>query len=91
MSRTHPVRNCLLIAAIAAVLAAAVGAQGPKPAEPSSPVVIEVRDEGFHWEDAGVGAAATLAIATIAFGLALVVRQRPVPPGPARPERGDEP
>ena len=88
MSRTHPIRSWLLIAASAAVLVAAgaAGGQGPKPAtpKPSSPVVIEVQDEGFRWEDAGVGAAATLAMVTIAFGLALVVRQRPVLRGPAR-------
>ena len=37
-------------------------------------VVVSVRDGGFHWADAGVGAAATLATTLLAVGLVLVLR-----------------
>ena len=39
-----------------------------------SPVVVNVRDSGFHWADAGVGAAAMLATTLLALGLALAMR-----------------
>jgi uncharacterized iron-regulated membrane protein len=38
--------------------------------------LVEVRRDGFHWGDAGVGAAAALAIVAIAAGVALVFRDR---------------
>jgi hypothetical protein len=38
------------------------------------PVVVTVRDSGFHWADAGVGAAAMLAATFLALGVALAVR-----------------
>jgi len=38
------------------------------------PVVVSVRDTGFHWADAGVGAAAMLATTLLALGVALVMR-----------------
>jgi hypothetical protein len=37
-------------------------------------VVVSVRDSGFHWADAGVGAAAMLATTFLALGVALAVR-----------------
>lgn len=37
-------------------------------------VVVSVRDGGFHWADAGVGAAATLASTLLVLGLVLVLR-----------------
>ena len=37
-------------------------------------VVVSVRDGGFHWADAGVGAAATLATTLVTLGLVLVLR-----------------
>jgi hypothetical protein len=39
-----------------------------------SRVVVRVRDSGFHWADAGVGAAAMLATTFLALGVALVMR-----------------
>jgi hypothetical protein len=39
-----------------------------------SAVVVSVRDGGFHWTDAGVGAAAMFATTLLAFGLVLVLR-----------------
>jgi hypothetical protein len=56
----------------AAVAAPAAGAQ-PDKARPRSPVLVEVRRDGFHWADAGVGAAAALAIVAIA---AVLIRGR---------------
>jgi hypothetical protein len=38
------------------------------------PVVVSVRESGFHWADAGVGAAAMLATTFLALGVALAVR-----------------
>jgi len=38
--------------------------------------MVEVRRDGFHWGDAGVGAAAALAVVAIAAGAAPVVRDR---------------
>ena len=48
------------------------------PPDPSrdrpSTVVVSVRDGGFHWTDAGVGAAAALATTLLALGLVLALR-----------------
>jgi hypothetical protein len=38
------------------------------------PVVVSVRDGGFDWTDAGVGAAGMLAGTLVAFGLAVALR-----------------
>jgi hypothetical protein len=77
---THTLRRWLLVSLIAAAIAAPAvsSAQGPQPdgSKPRSPVVVEVRRDGFHWEDAGVGAAATLATVAIAAGAALALRER---------------
>ena len=79
----HPSRalhRWLLISLIPAVIAApgVSRAQSPQSegAKTRSPVLVEVRRDGFHWGDAGVGAAAALAVVVIAAGAALVVRER---------------
>lgn len=63
----------LLVAA-----ASSHGADTNPPPDPSrdrpSTVVVSVRDDGFHWTDAGVGAAATLATMLLALGLVLAIR-----------------
>jgi hypothetical protein len=47
----------------------------PVPERPTPPpVVIRVHDDGFHWADAGVGAAAMLAATLLALGLAMALR-----------------
>jgi hypothetical protein len=78
--RTRTFRGWLLVALGAAAIAAPApgGAQEPPPKgdQPRSPVVVEVRRDGFHWADAGVGAAATLATIAIAAGVAAVRRDR---------------
>ena len=86
MHPTHAPCRWALISLIAAALAApgVSGAQNPQPetAKPRSPVLVEVRRDGFHWGDAGVGAAAALAIVAIAAGVALVLRDRRDRPSP---------
>jgi hypothetical protein len=77
--RTPTFRRWLLVLLSAAAIAAPAvsGAQGPQPdGAERSPVVVEVRHDGFHWADAGVGAAATLATVVIAAGLAALRRDR---------------
>jgi hypothetical protein len=39
-----------------------------------STVVVSVRDGGFHWTDAGVGAAAMFATTLLALGLVVATR-----------------
>ena len=81
MHPTPAVRRWLVASLIgAAIVAPGVsGAQSPRSsqtADPRSPVMVEVRRDGFHWGDAGVGAAAALAVVAIAAGAAPVVRDR---------------
>ena len=80
MHPTHALRRWLVISLIPAVIAAPgiSGAPSPQPesAKARSPVWVEVRRDGFHWGDAGVGAAAALAVVAIAAGAALVYRER---------------
>lgn len=70
----------LLVAlALLLSLATASGRAGTNPpSEPSderpSKVVVRVSDGGFHWVDAGLGAAAGLASTLIALGLVLALR-----------------
>jgi hypothetical protein len=57
--------------------AVATHANATPPPEPGSDrpaVVVTVRDDGFRWTDAGVGAAATLATTFLVVGLALALR-----------------
>lgn len=42
--------------------------------ERPSTVVVTVSDDGFHWADAGLGAAAALATTMLALGLVLALR-----------------
>jgi hypothetical protein len=46
----------------------------PNPNDRPSTVVVSVRDGGFQWTDAGVGAAAALAATLLAVGLVLALR-----------------
>jgi hypothetical protein len=69
-----------VVLALLPAIAAASG-QGANPNPPSGPstdrpstVVLSVRDGGFHWMDAGIGAAATVATTLLALGLVLAVR-----------------
>ena len=57
------------------VAASSHAAPPPNPSsDRPSTVVVSVRDGGFQWADAGVGAAATLATTLLALGLVLALR-----------------
>jgi predicted cation transporter len=75
---TRWMRAWLVMSVITAVIFAsgARGANAPRSpsSEPSSPVVVELHRDTFDWKAAGVGAAATLAVVVIAFGLVLALR-----------------
>jgi hypothetical protein len=69
----------LVAVALLLSLATASSRAGTNPApEPSderpSTVVVRVSDSGFHWVDAGLGAAAAVATTLIALGLVLALR-----------------
>ena len=69
----------LVALALLVSLATTSGRAGTNPAskpsdERPSTVVVEVSDNGFHWADAGLGAAAGLATTLIALGLVLALR-----------------
>jgi hypothetical protein len=82
MSVTRVLRWVVVIALLLLSLSAAssYGANEQPPRRPvperptPPPVVIRVHDDGFHWADAGVGAAAMLATTFLALGVALVMR-----------------
>ena len=55
----------LLLWALAPASALAAGVSG------GQPVVVQVSDHGFHWRDAGLGAAAGIAVVLMGAGLVL--------------------
>lgn len=78
MSITRGLRWLVALALLLS-LATASSHAGTNPApQPSderpSTVVVRVSDDGFHWTDAGVGAAAGLATTLLALGLVLALR-----------------
>ncbi len=69
------------VAVVLLVSVATASSQGTEPRPSSDPgrdrpptVVVSVRDDGFHWTDAGVGAAAAIATTLLALGLVLALR-----------------
>jgi hypothetical protein len=79
MSITRRLRWFVVLALLLSVAAASShGADtNPPPSTNSdrpSTVVVSVRDGGFHWTDAGVGAAAALATTLLVLGLVLTLR-----------------
>lgn len=79
MSITRGLRWFVVLALLWSVAAApSRGADTNPPPNPSrdrpATVVVSVRDGGFHWADAGVGAAAMFATTLLALGLVLAVR-----------------
>jgi hypothetical protein len=86
MGKTSKVLWCVLaLAVVLSVGTAASPGADPSRAEPDperpSTVVVRVQDGGFHWTDAGIGAAAALATTLLALGLVLALR----------PNGGEEP
>ena len=78
MRITRRLRWFVVLALLWSVAAASSYADTNPPADPShdrpSTVVVSVRDGGFHWADAGVGAAAGLATTLLGLGLVLALR-----------------
>jgi len=78
MSITRELRWFVVLALLLSVAVASSHADTNPPADPNSDrpstVVVRVRDGGFHWADAGVGAAAMLATTLLALGLVLALR-----------------
>jgi ABC-type sugar transport system permease subunit len=64
----------LVLVLVAASLSARAGGAPPEPTDQPH-VIVEVTDSGFHWLDAGIGAAAALAAVLLVVGLILSVRQ----------------
>lgn len=78
MSITRRLRWFVVLALLLSVMAASSHAYTNPPTDPSrdrpSTVVVSVREGGFHWTDAGVGAAAMLATTLLALGVVLALR-----------------
>lgn len=78
MSITRRLRWFVVLALLLSVMAASSHADTNPPTDPSrdrpSTVVVSVREGGFHWTDAGVGAAAMLATTLLALGVVLALR-----------------
>lgn len=77
MSITRGLRWFVVLALLSSVAAASSHADTnppPDDGERPSTVVVRVNDSGFHWADAGVGAAAALATTLLALGLVLALR-----------------
>jgi hypothetical protein len=58
------------------IAAATVWILGGQDPEPGRRVVVRVEDHGFHWLDAGVGAALMLAVCLLATAAVLGLRWR---------------
>jgi hypothetical protein len=74
----------LTLVVLSSGVAWGAGAAAESPTAPvsdptQSPVVVRVREGGFDWADAGVGAAAMLGVTLLAVGLAIALgpRRRP--------------
>jgi hypothetical protein len=79
MSITKGLRWFVVLALLASAAAASSPGADTNPppntnSDRPSTVVVSVRDGGFHWTDAGVGAAAALATTLLALGLVLALR-----------------
>lgn len=78
MSITRGVRWFVALALLLSIAAPSSRADtnpAPNPSdERPSTVVVRVSDGGFHWADAGLGAAAALATTLLALGLVLTLR-----------------
>lgn len=62
--------TALVLFAVAASEASGVRGTNQPPARTPAPVVVRVADNGFHWGDAGLGAAAAIGLVLLAAGLA---------------------
>jgi hypothetical protein len=65
-------RRQLTLRVLAPALVLAAPTESSAAAEPRAPVVVKVTDSGFHWGDAAVGAAVTLALGLLVLALVLL-------------------
>jgi hypothetical protein len=65
-----------LVAALYPVAVAPAAAPPTQPRRPPQPLVIRVNDGGFHWGDAGIGAAAGFGVALVLSGGFVLAGQR---------------
>jgi len=66
-------RHLIAVAVALAALSPVAHAGAPAPRPNPEPIVVKV-DDGFHWGDAGIGAAAGVGAALIAAGGLVLVR-----------------
>ena len=64
----------VLLACAAVLSGSATAARSGRAAAKPPAVVVKVDRGGFRWEDAGVGAAAAVAVVLLVHGLALTLR-----------------
>jgi hypothetical protein len=77
MSMTRGLRSFVVLALLLLASAASGHGVGASPAHPPGrppTIVVNAPDGGFHWTDAGVGAAAMLATTLLTLGLLLALR-----------------
>jgi hypothetical protein len=67
-------RGLVIVLLVAAFATPTARSEEPARTRPQQPVVVEVRDGGFHWLDAGLGAAAGVAATLVVLGLVLTAR-----------------
>jgi hypothetical protein len=79
-------RHWLAASLAALALAGPADAFGAKQPPSQQPIVVKVSDGGFHWGDAGIGAAGALGLILVAAGLRLA--QRGVGAGLLGPDTG---
>jgi hypothetical protein len=63
-----------LVLSVAAAWSQGANSNSPPASRDRPSTVVVVRDGGFHWTDAGLGAAAALATTLLAVGLVLALR-----------------
>jgi hypothetical protein len=89
MGIVRRLRWAAVLALLSAVVAASSHGGEPNTDDPSrdrpSTVVVTVRDSGFRWTDAGVGAAAMFATTLLALGVVMALR--PDPSGNGKPKQ----
>ncbi len=69
----HPVAVTLVAAALAVPAVGAAGQHSPG-SDRDRPVVVEVRDSGFDWGSAAIGAAAAFGFVLLTAGTVVVLR-----------------